>query len=445
MPVQFPALTGNQIEVAITGAQLKFTRNYYSRQLEAFPVGIAELGIPGVLDPPAPAAIPALCRNDLLAVDGAPIWVQVSGASASALAGQGLAVRLCGPDAGGLRLGPGRHVLEAANGALTGWNVDQLALDSAPGGGPEPDLTPSALAAPPTPGPVPTATVTSQSATTIHVRLSALGSGNFHLVLGESENQGWTATIDGGGSLGPPELIDGFANGWTVTPSELRGHLRSGTASITLRWEPQQIVWTALGVSAFAFGASVAVAFWPAPLGRRRNAERRAAARTRHRETSIDRPGGRPTLTAGLVHFEGRAGWITTALTAVVLGGVLAAVTRPAIGAAVGLAAAVSLLIRRARGLLAWASIGLAVAAGAIVVIDQATHPAAPGGTWAPTFTTAAYLAWAAVACLAADAIVEGVRRLRARTAAARSTAETQPEPAEVESSPPVPLGPDVD
>jgi len=413
VPIQFPALSGQSIVVTITGARLEYTRNYYSRALEAFPVGIAELGIPKVTEPPAPAQIPRTCQDDLLTVDGNPVWLEVSGSSTAASAGQGLAVNLCGPDAGGLALGPGQHVLQATNGAFTGWNIDELALDSAGGGGPEPDLDPTALAAPPSPGPAPEATVTSQSATTIHVRLTGVRTNSpaFHLVLGESENKGWAAGVDGGRSLGPPELIDGFGNGWTVTPSELAGHIQSGTASLTIQWTPQEVVWLSLGISGAAFAASAAIAFWPSVLGLERTAERRAASRSRRRRTAIALDEERPKLTLGLVHFEARAGWLTGLLLAAALGGVLAAVTRPWIGVAVGGGAAVSMFVRRGRGLLTWTSVGLAVAAGLVVVLDQAKHPTAPGPTWAPTFGTAAFLAWAAVSVLAADAVVEVARK----------------------------------
>jgi hypothetical protein len=104
-------------------------------------------------------------------------------------------------------------------------------------------------------------------------------------------------------------------------------------------------------------------------------------------------------------------------VTALLLGAVLAAVTRPWIGLAVGVAAAAALLLTRARSLLTAGAVGLMIAAGTVVVVDQATHPAQAGGTWASTFSTAALLAWGAVACLVADATVELVRRRTAPTA----------------------------
>ena len=110
------------------------------------------------------------------------------------------------------------------------------------------------------------------------------------------------------------------------------------------------------------------------------------------------------TLASPLEYPPARPRPLVVAVTALLLGGVLAAVTRPWIGLAVGVAAAAVLWVPRTRGLLTAAAVGLMVAAGTVVVVDQATAPAQAGGTWPPTFSTAALLAWGAVACLVADA-----------------------------------------
>jgi hypothetical protein len=56
--------------------------------------------------------------------------------------------------------------------------------------------------------------------------------GPSRLVLGESYSRGWRASC-GGRSLGPPALVDGFANGWRVGP---------GCREVSFRFAPQDAV-----------------------------------------------------------------------------------------------------------------------------------------------------------------------------------------------------------
>ena len=51
-------------------------------------------------------------------------------------------------------------------------------------------------------------------------------------MLGQSHNPGWTATVDGE-SLGEPALVDGFANGWLITPD-------SASFQVEMRFAPQR-------------------------------------------------------------------------------------------------------------------------------------------------------------------------------------------------------------
>jgi hypothetical protein len=376
------------------------------------------------------------------------VWLSVTGSSSDALAGESMNVTLCGPDAGGLRLAAGSHTVLAADGHATGWNLDELALDSAPGGGAENDVSATALVPPPTPASTPSVAVVSQTATTLHLKVSGITSTTepFHLVLGESINSGWQATVDGGPSLGSPELIDGFANGWTVEPATVAGHVHGDTLSITLRWAPQSLVWIALVVSGGALLVVLLVSVLPAPRTRWRRRRPRGrharganAATATSAGTSAPSSSGASGGSARGPSVDGRVGvlgvragtatasvlpelaspvtdsphqprMVANVLTMLVTGTLVAAVTRPWIGLGVALAVGATLMVRHTRWVLTGAAIGLLIAAGMVVVVDQATQPSQPGGTWAPTFGTAAYLAWAAVACLAADAVVELVR-----------------------------------
>ena len=64
------------------------------------------------------------------------------------------------------------------------------------------------------------------------------------LVLGQSNNAGWQASA-AGTDLGGSTLVNGYGNGWLVTP-------KSTTFTATLTWTPQRTVWISLAISALA-------------------------------------------------------------------------------------------------------------------------------------------------------------------------------------------------
>ena len=266
VPVSFPAMTGADIQITVDSVRFENTLNYYSEEPIAMPIGIAEVGIPGLHASPVPADIPSSCLGDLLTLDGNPLWVTVTGSTTTALNRQALTVSLCGPDAGGVALGPGQHSLESTAGQTTGFDIDQLAFDSAPGGGPMPLQSPTTLA-PPSVSPAPVVDVGSKTSTSIHLSVHGLSTAAdqapIFLVLGESINAGWKASVVGGGSLGAPTLIDGFANGWLLHPAALGGAVHNGTLSVVLTWEPQKRVDLALIVSLVAIIACIVLALVP--------------------------------------------------------------------------------------------------------------------------------------------------------------------------------------
>lgn len=440
VPLTFPTITGRNIRLTFTGVRIENTLNYYSRSPLAMPIAIAAVGIPGLHASPVPSTIPATCRNDLLAVDGRPIWVSVSGTSAAALGRHALNVSLCGPDAGGLPLAAGTHSIQSANGQATGFNIDQLTLDSAPGGGPEPIASGSMLTPPPVTN-APLVHVVSQSKTSMHLTVTGVPSGHgahsFELVLGQSVNAGWTAAVVGGQSLGAPVLVDGYANGWRVSPSALRTAVHHGTIDVVLRWPPQQGVDVALVISALSIVACVVLALVP-----RRRRRRRLHRRTRgfvhpdfYAGTSAvgTSPGTTGTVTTGTGMIDdgaspilatpfgaegGRAPLHVTIIVAVVTGLVAGAIAAPVTGVAVAALTALALVVPRARTLLGIAAAGLVIAAGAVVVVRQGIEHFPAGGSWPTHFGVASALAWAAVAFLGADVTVEVVRR-RTRPATA--------------------------
>src|SRR4029077_20334808 len=88
--------------------------------------------------------------------------------------------------------------------------------------------------------PAPTVTVTSTSRTGRTVEVGPCPDGCW-VVLGEGYNPAWTAS-DASGSLGPPTLVDGNANGWFIGPSD-------EPTTITFRWTAQPALNAALFAS----------------------------------------------------------------------------------------------------------------------------------------------------------------------------------------------------
>src|SRR6185437_15400395 len=132
VPVSFPTMLGSHFVVTFTGIRPEYAANYYSAGPLALPLGIAEIGIPGVTFPPTPAAVPGNCVSNLLTIDGKPISVAITGSSINALDGGELQAVPCGPDAKGIALAAGTHVVQTVVGhnppcasaptTCTGWN-----------------------------------------------------------------------------------------------------------------------------------------------------------------------------------------------------------------------------------------------------------------------------------------------------------------------------------
>jgi hypothetical protein len=431
VPLTFAPLTGSRIRITFDTVRIVDTVDYDSESPEALPIGIAEVGIAPLqaLYRPAPTDIPTTCTDTLLTVDGAPIWTEVAGSTSDALARRGLLLSLCGPDAGGLPLGPGDHTVHSAPGQTVGFDVDQLVLASAPAGGPAP-VSATGQLAPPAITPTPPATVTASTATALHVSVAGVtpATAPFLLVMGQSINAGWVATVDGR-PLGPPTLVDGFANGWIVDPATLGTSLRGGALDVTLRWTPQRRVDLALLVSALAIVVCLVLAFLPR---RRRRLPRRPRWLPRTGAWGrlvwperFRRPAARcpvpahtddaPRLAVPFASEGPRAPVWVSLVAGAATGLVAGAISSPGVGLVVGVATVAALLVPRARVVLGLVAVGLVAAAGASVLLGQAHAHYPAGGTWPTNFQSAGSLVWAGVVFLGADATVEVVRRRQSR------------------------------
>jgi hypothetical protein len=422
--VAFPALTGAEVKVTFDTVRAVTDLDYYSDARVALPIGIAEMDIPGMPRAvPGPTQLLAPCRSDLLTVDGAPVPVTITGTTATAEKLGTLQVRGCGSAAHGIALGAGPHIVRTQPGFPPGVDVavNSVVLDSAPGGAAMPTAA-SGRVEPVESGSAPTVRVVNSSTTSAKVDVHD-PTGPFWMVLGQSTNAGWHATTSTGVDLGAPQVIDGFANGWLVTPSEPGQDM-----VITLEWTPQRLVWIALVVSAVTLGLCLVLACWP----RRRRQRRKDATVTvptsptgEYAEASaiaLDnaRAPSSPLLGSPLRSHGTRPRWFVVLAVSVVIGAVTSAIISPRAGLPVGLAAFLALVVGYGRVFLAVGSVGLLVAVDRMVTSGQSKFRFLAEFGWPTHFETASTLAWFAVAALGADALVQEVRDRRARRALPR-------------------------
>ena len=198
----------------------------------------------GSLDPessPSDPFHPERCRDDVLLLDGEPLAIRPRVDSTFELCGEAV------------ELGAGEHTIASRSGAQSGIDVNRLVLRSATS----------------------RAAVT-RSTTTVEVLESGRDSLTaevttdgepFWFVLRESFSDGWQPSGDGL-EFGPRTMVDGYANGWLVTPDG------AGEARLALQWTPQRTQWVAFAVSS----AAIALCAWlvlrrrkPTDLGSQRD------------------------------------------------------------------------------------------------------------------------------------------------------------------------------
>jgi arabinofuranan 3-O-arabinosyltransferase len=309
-----------------------------------------------------------------------------------------------------------------------------VALASAPGGAAARLLSSGQLPAPPVEHP-PVVTVQHQTATAIRLAVAGVpaGSAPFELVMGQSLNAGWQATVHGH-SLGAPVLVDGFANGWTVDPSLLGGAVNHGVMEVDLVWAPQQRVDLAVIVSTVGILICLVLAVVPARRWRRRRRSRSgeegereavggatfsgesdrgvpaealvAVAGDQDPEliSRLDPPPPRTPMTAAL--------WITAGV-----GLAAGAISAPLTGVVVAAATFLALLVPRFRPALGYIAAALILLVAAFITIHQGIYPSRPDGGWPSAFGAADSLAWAAAMFLGADGVIELVARRSSRLA----------------------------
>jgi arabinofuranan 3-O-arabinosyltransferase len=307
-----------------------------------------------------PIAPSSGCRDDLVTIDGEPLAVQATA--------RGDTMQLAACER--VTLAAGSHRIVAASGALTGLDVDRLVLSSGEDGAPAAAGLRDRTAA----GAGAEVTVRHQGATALDLGVTTDGT-PFWLVLGQSSSDGWDLDVEGA-SVGERTLVDGYANGWLLTPD------RSGTLDVAVRWRPQRLVGVGQALSGLAVVACLTI-LW----------------RTRRRGERAAVPPSDLAARPSLVLARPAAPRATPVRGAMLAGAVVvgtALVAPLPIALVAGGATVVDAFVRRGR----WLLVGLAVGSLAVSRIDH--RPS---------------LAWLAVAVLAGAVLVDAAVWLRGRAA----------------------------
>jgi hypothetical protein len=176
-----------------------------------------------------PADVGTVCRDDLVRIDERPLPVRLLPPEAP---DDPATVEACEP----VDLTAGSHRVTATSASDTGWDIDQLVLSS------DADGRPAAVAPRGTPSEAaPPVRTTDESTSSVEAEVDADGT-PFWFVQGQSAGEGWVVEAEGA-SVGPRTRVDGYTNGWVLTPDG------SGTVTVRLRWAPQRLVWVGMAVS----------------------------------------------------------------------------------------------------------------------------------------------------------------------------------------------------
>lgn len=371
--IAMPTIVTSSLRVEIAGERAITTKEYFGGGQHALPIAIVDLGLPVTLAP-VPSSMSGECRRDLVSVDGRAVGVRLSGSTADAVAREPLSVVGCDP----LDLVAGSHRLVTTKGLDTGLDVDSIELRA-------PTTSPASTTD------VPPMTWERTGELSYRVSVDA-ATAPFWLVLGQSNSEGWSATVRGQGSLGPSTLIDGFANGWYVTPDA-----SGGPMTIDITWTPQRTVWIGLIVSASWFLGLLLLA--GVTTARRRRRARVDDADDPARLASLATDGRLPTMTAL---------WTIAGLT--VIGASIGGT-----GVAIATAAISSLAIATRRHTLVTALAATASLASIVVLyVGLQWHHRYPTGVeWPSGFWIAHQLGLTAVLSVVIELVVRFVWRRR--------------------------------
>ncbi len=356
LEVAADAVTSIRIEVVESADRL--TRDWYSNAMISMPFAVSEMRAAD-LRIAADLDIDTGCTDALVTIDGQRVPVRVTGSAEAARTGGALTVTGCSPavtQAGDVAVTTSRPT------AALPLTIDQLVLTSPR----------------PTPAPLPLPELVPEWVSDVEMRVTVPGGAEGRwLVLGQSHNLGWEATLDGV-DLGEPQLIDGFANGWRL-PAE--------GGDVVLRWTPQRLVTLALWASLIAALVVVGLAV-------RRDGTDDPVAETAPTLVEVPRwsqtapTGWRPGMVVGLSVAAFAALNLPEVRLSAVLIGALAtlAVTRPA--------------LRRLSSAVAAVLFGIT---SLLIMVEQTLERHPPDFIWPQQFDTYHVLGVAVILLLAGD------------------------------------------
>lgn len=381
------AVTGTEIVVNIDRTREVFTIDWISEDEIVTPVGIVEWGIPGLAVEVPDGALDTGCRDDLLTVDGAGVPTRVTGTIDDALTLAPLTIEACIDD--GVSLPAGSSRIATTDGFFTGLQVDDLALRSAAGGAADDDATGALLRVEPGPETI----VVDAARWHSTIRVGARDTDTW-LVIGQSHNLGWRATIDGE-DLGTPQPVDGYSSAFLIPAG-------SEPVTIEVVWAPQRVVNVALGLSAVAGAAIVALVVGLVLRRRRRPSDPAPTPAVDHRPLPLSR--------RSVLRAPGVVAWIPTALAAAgaALAGLVA--VGPVAGIALGVTTAVVGRVPAARPLVTLGPALLLGLSAAYIVALQTRYGLPSGFEWPTRFHRVHGVAYASVLLLAVGAVTDRLR-----------------------------------
>ncbi len=233
----------SRVTLEVAAVDARFTQNRRFNEPTLLPAALSEIQFDGVSPGLAPVErLTVDCRDDLLTLDGDAVAVSFDIATSAALAGDPIDATVCTDS---FDLAAGEHRLLSEPGALTGFDVDRVTLstpavpvDEATGAA---DIDPTQ------------SIVIDSSARSATLQVPPCPTGCW-VIHGEGYNDAWTASADGR-DLGRPQLVDGNANGWWLSPTD-------APTLVEVRWPVQRQLNIAFLLTALAVVGCIALIAW---------------------------------------------------------------------------------------------------------------------------------------------------------------------------------------